>query len=256
MKTESMRHMQTQAIPKYERAYRSILKRLKDGRYPVGGRVATEAELSEQFGVSRVTIRRALDMLVQDGYVESRQGSGYRVVTLSPASDTCLTSFTDAMLRAGLEPRSRFISLDYFAVGATEMAGLPPELLGGEITRVVRLRLVDEVPTMLVETYAPSALLSGARAEDFPETGPDQSILRILGGRFALEWSAACEDISPVLADTEMAQMFEIAEGQPLLKQACSAFNDAGDMVFHEEVFRKGSVSFNLAQSTRTPRHV
>lgn len=255
MQTEAQMKTQ-QAIPKYERAYRAILKQLKDGRYPVGGRVPTEAELSEQFGVSRVTTRRALDMLVQDGYVESRQGSGYRVVTLSPASDTCLTSFTDAMLRAGAEPRSRFISLDYFAPGAPEVADLPPELQGCEITRVVRLRLVDDVPTMLVETFAPSELLAGARPEDFPETGPDQSILRILGGRFALEWSAACEDISPVLADSALAEMFEVAEGQPLLKQACSAFNDEGGMVFHEEVFRKGKVSFNLAQSTRTPRHV
>lgn len=245
-----------QAIPKYERAYRAILKRLKDGRYPVGGRVPTEAELSEQFDVSRVTIRRALDMLVQDGYVESRQGSGYRVVTLSPASDTCLTSFTDAMLRAGHEPRSRFVSLDHFAAGAPEVAGLPPELHGLAITRVVRLRLVDEVPTMLVETFAPTPLLPDAAPADFPETGPGQSILRILGGRFGLTWSAACEDISPVLADGALAAMFEIPEGQPLLKQACSAFDDAGGMVFHEEVFRKGSVSFNLAQSARTPRHV
>ncbi|MCU0314656.1 MAG: GntR family transcriptional regulator [Solirubrobacteraceae bacterium] len=87
-------------LPKYEMAYRTILERLKTGRYPVGARMPTEGELSSQFGVSRVTIRRALDMLVQDGYVESRQGSGYRVLTLSPASDTCLTSFTDQMLRA------------------------------------------------------------------------------------------------------------------------------------------------------------
>ena len=77
--------METDTLPKYERTYRSILKRLKDGHYPVGGRVPTESELAGQFGVSRVTIRRALDMLIQDGYVESRQGSGYRVITPTPA---------------------------------------------------------------------------------------------------------------------------------------------------------------------------
>jgi DNA-binding GntR family transcriptional regulator len=245
----------TPAIPKYERAYRAILRRLKEGQYPVGGRVPTEAELSEQFSVSRVTIRRALDMLVQDGYVESRQGSGYRVVTLSPASDTCLTSFTDAMLRAGRDPRSRFLSMAELAPGSPEAQGLPEELQGVPITRVERLRLVDGGPVMLVKTYAPSALLSGARAEDFPESGPGQSILRILGGRFGLTWSAACEDISPVLADAGLAALFEMPEGQPLLKQSCSAFDDAGGMVFHEEVFRRGSVRFNLAQSGRTPCH-
>jgi len=247
---------QAESKPKYEHAYRVILGRLKSGRYPVGGRMPTESELSAHFDVSRVTIRRALDMLVQDGYVESRQGSGYRVLTLSPASDTCLTSFTDAMLRAGREPTSRFMSLDHFAPGATEISGLPVELQGVEVTRLIRLRLVDETPSMLVMTYAPRDLLKDATPQDFPEKGPEQSILRILSGRFALEWSAACEDISPVLADAALARTFEIAPGQPLLKQACSAFDDEGRMVFHEDVYRSGSVSFNLSQSTRTPRHV
>ena len=246
---------QIESTPKYEHAYRVILERLKSGRYPIGGRMPTESELASHFEVSRVTIRRALDMLVQDGYVESKQGSGYTVLTLSPASDTCLTSFTDAMLRAGREPASRFISLDHFNPGDPEIAGLPPEMGGNQVTRIVRLRMVDGVPSMLVVTYGPTDLLPNATAADFPETGPEQSILRILQARFALEWSAACEDISPVLADENMAETFQIAPGHPLLKQACSAFDEAGRMVFHEDVFRNGPVSFNLSQSARKPRY-
>ena len=55
--TQSEGH--SRELPKYERAYRAILARLKEGRYPVGGRVPTEVELAEHFSVSRVTIRRA-----------------------------------------------------------------------------------------------------------------------------------------------------------------------------------------------------
>lgn len=248
--------MTSEDQPKYERAYQVIVQRLKSGRYPVGGRMPTESELAAHFDVSRVTIRRALDMLVQDGYVESKQGSGYRVLTLSPASDTCLTSFTDAMLRAGHDPSSRFMALDHFEAGADALAHLPPEMQGVEVSRIVRLRLVDGKPSMLVMTYAPRSLLKDARPEDFPERGPGQSILRILSDRFQLDWSAACEDISPILADDAMAETFEIEKGQPLLKQACSAFDDAGRIVFHEDVYRAGSVSFNLSQTARTPRHV
>ncbi|MEM6610315.1 MAG: GntR family transcriptional regulator [Pseudomonadota bacterium] len=243
-------------VPKYEHAYRTMLRHIKEGRYPVGGRVPTEVELASQFSVSRVTIRRALDLLVQDGYVESRQGSGYRVVTLSPASDTCLTSFTDAMLRAGREPRSRFLSLDHFPAGAAALHELPSEMCNQPITRIVRLRMVDDDPFMLVQTYAPSHLIADPKPGDFPETGPNQSILRILSGRFGLQWSAACEDISPILADAQSAALFDIAPGVPLLKQACSAFDEHGIIVFHEEVFRRGSVRFNLSQSARTPRHI
>ena len=88
----------TDDMPKYEQAYFTLIKRLKSDRYPVGSRMPTEGDLANQFEMSRVTIRHALDMLVKDGYVESRRGSGYTVLTLSPASDTCLISFTDAML--------------------------------------------------------------------------------------------------------------------------------------------------------------
>lgn len=250
-----MTDTQDEARPKYEQAYRIILSRLRAGRYPIGGRMPTESELAMHFDVSRVTIRRALDMLVQDGYVESKQGSGYTVLTLSPASDTCLTSFTDAMLRAGREPTSKFLALDHFSPGTPEIADLPPEMQSRDITRVVRLRMVDDIPSMLVKTYAPSDLMQDASAADFPETGPEQSILRILQARFALEWSTACEDISPVLADADMAKTFKIDAGQPLLKQACSAFDDAGRMVFHEDLYRSGSVSFNLTQTARKPRY-
>ena len=72
-------------MPKYEQAYYTLINRLKSNRYPVGSRIPTEGDLAQQFSMSRVTIRHALDMLVQDGYVESRRGSGYTVLTLSPA---------------------------------------------------------------------------------------------------------------------------------------------------------------------------
>lgn len=243
------------AVPKYEITYRTILDRLKSGRYPVGSRIPTEGELARHFDVSRVTIRRALDMLVQDGYVESRQGSGYTVLTLSPASDTCLTSFTDAMLRAGREPTSKLISITTSPAGAAELQHLPDGMGAGKVTVVDRLRLVDDTPRMFVRTYAPADLLEDAAPEDFPEIGPDQSILRILSARFNLQWSAACEDISPVLADDEMAAFLRTEPGKPLLKQACTAFDEDGAAVFHEEVFRNGSVSFNLSQQSRMPRH-
>jgi len=239
---------------KYKEASGILMERLKDGRYPVGGRMPTEDELARQFDISRVTIRRALDILVQDGYLERKQGSGYRVITLSPASDTCLTSFTDATLKAGDEPASQFLSLELFTPGASVYSELPESLQATPVTRVTRLRTVNGVPQMLVHTYAPSALMRDACAEDFPETGPNQSILRILGARFKLVWSAACEEISPIVADEKTAKLLGVKKNHPLLLQACSAFDESGNAVFHENVFRTGSVSFNLTQQTRRPR--
>ncbi len=247
---------QTNRAPKYERAYQEILERLKSGRYPVGSRIPTESELAGQFDISRVTIRRALDLLVRNGYIKSKQGSGYTVQTLSPASDTCLTSFTDAMLRAGHEPTSRLLSISQLPAGAPDTGDLPHDMQTMAITKVSRLRLVDNNPRMLVLTYAPASLMGNARAEDFPEEGPEQSILRILTNRFNLNWSAACEQITPLVASADMAHMLAVKIHQPLLKQACTAFDKDGRPVFHEEAFSNGPISFNLSQQTREPNHV
>ncbi len=246
--------IETESKPKYEKAYRTILDRLKSGRYQIGMRMPTEGELAGQFGISRVTIRRALDMLVKDGYVESRQGSGYRVLTLSPASDTCLTSFTDAMLRAGHEPTTRLVSLTTLPLGAKDLALLPPDLQREPVMRVTRLRAVDGVPRMVVNTFVPARLMPDAGPADFPEKGTDQSILRILGRRFGLEWSAACEDISPFVADAAVAALIGVSSGSALLRQACTAFAEDGSLVFYEDVYRTGSVSFNLSRQGRSTK--
>jgi GntR family transcriptional regulator len=193
-------------------------------------------------------------MLVTEGYLERRQGSGYTVLTLSPPSTTCLNSFTDAMLRAGREPSSLMISIRLCPAGAAETEHLSPELSRMALTRLERLRLVDDLPQMFVRTYAPTALIPDVKTSDFPEHGPGQSILRILSGRFGLSWSAACEDISPIAAESEVAAHLNIRPGTPVLLQACTAFDDADHIVFFEEVFRIGTVSFDLNNKTRRQR--
>ena len=242
------------ATTKYKIAYEALLSRLKAGRYAVGGRLPTEEELTRAFDVSRVTIRRSLDILVNEGYLERRQGSGYTVLTLSPPSTTCLSSFTDAMLRAGCEPASRLISITKHKAGATPPGDLPEELRSKALTCLERLRLVDEVPKMFVRTWAPTAYLRDAKPADFPERGPEQSILRILGDRFGLSWGAACEDISPLAADGAVADHLDTAPGTPILLQACTAFDDSHRIVFFEQVFRMGKVSFDLVGRSREPR--
>ena len=240
--------------PKYKAAYGALLSRIGSGRYPIGGRLPTEDELARTFNVSRVTIRRSLDMLVNEGFLERRQGSGYTVVSLSPPSSMCLTSFTDAMLRAGREPSSRLIRISTIEAGTLHDVEIAEELHDERLTCIERLRLVDDQPQMLVRTWVPARLLANASPDDFPNTGHEQSILRILRQRFGLEWNAACEDISPAGAPKDVAKYLQLEAGTPLLVQACTAFDEQGSVVFYEQVFRVGKVSFNLSGANRQAR--
>lgn len=239
------------AAPKYQQAYGALRGRIVSGRYAVGGRLPTEQDLARAFDISRVTIRRSLDMLVNEGFLERRQGSGYTVVSLSPPSSTCLTSFTEAMMRAGREPSSKLLSITEFGPSDPRPEAVAESLADNQVICVERLRSVDEVPAMLVRTWAPAELLPGAEAKDFPEFGPNQSILRILAKRFGLEWSTACEDIAPEMAQGDIATHLKVQPGTPILVQACTAFDEEGRPVFYEQVFRLGKISFNLSGGAR-----
>ncbi|MEQ9637161.1 MAG: GntR family transcriptional regulator [Devosia marina] len=241
--------MTTKSIPKYQSVHDEVLNRLESGMYSVGTRLPTEEALATAFDVSRVTVRKALDMLVQSGYITARQGSGYVVSTLSPPSSTCLVSFTDQVIREGRKPGAKLLGIDAPATS------VPPEvavLFDSELTLIRRLRTVDGAPVMLVRTWVPSHLVDGISAEDLPETGQDQSILRILGRRFKMQWTRACEVISSLVADSEIAELLAVKPNAPILSQACTAFDEDQKPVFYDQVFRQSPITYNLDKSAPT----
>ncbi|WP_300072000.1 GntR family transcriptional regulator [uncultured Ruegeria sp.] len=234
-------------VAKYKQVHDEILNRLQTGQYAIGMRLPTESELSNAFGVSRVTIRKALEILVRDGYLTSRQGSGYNVATLSPPTSTCLVSFTDKVLREGRVPGARLLRLE------VEADTVPPavkEYFKEPLALVERLRTIDDVPGMLTQTWIPSRLVPHISADHFPETGQSQSILRILQQVFDLAWTSACETLDSLLAEPAIAELLNIPAGTPILSQACTAFDADGAPVFFDQVFRQGPISFDLAGAT------
>lgn len=238
--------MDQQSLPKYQAVHDELLNRLEAGYYSVGTRLPTEQMLAESFGVSRVTVRKALEMLVQSGYVSARQGSGYVVDTLSPPSSTCLVSFTDQVIREGRMPGARLLGV---RAPARDVPDSVTALFEEDLALIERLRTVDGKPVMLVRTWVPMRHVAGISAEDFPEEGQDQSILRILANRFRITWSRACEVISSQTADEQVARLLDIPVNTPILTQACTAFDDRHAPVFFDEVYRGAPLTYNLEKA-------
>lgn len=243
MSADSKPHSDLQ--PKYALVYQRLRDKLGEGRFPVGSRLPTEEQMSHEFEVSRITVRRALEQLVSEGYVNRRQGSGYSVVALSPPQQNCLSSFTDAVYRSGATPTSRLLSLREVPPDDSAAAHLPGEMREqGDLLQIRRLRCIDDRPAMLVSTWLAKNAVGPVTADDFPERGFEQSILRILQDKFQLSWDTACEEISPIVADADAAGLLGIAAGVPILRQACSAFASNGRIVFYEDLLRAGSITF------------
>src|SRR2546427_7188852 len=83
-----------------------------------GSAIPSERQLSADLGVSRLTVRAALDDLAREGYLVRRRGSGTFVSEPKIAQELTMTSFTEDMRRRGMRPASKTLSLDVVPAGA------------------------------------------------------------------------------------------------------------------------------------------
>ena len=151
-------------------------------RLAVGHAIPSERQLSQDFGVSRLTVRAAIDELAREGYLVRRRGSGTFVREPKIAQELTMTSFSEEMRRRGMRPGSRTLSLDVKHAGAYLGRCLhvsPSE----RIVVAKRLRLADE-ESMAIETlHVPQRLVPGLTRKDFDNT----SFYDLLAERYGIE---------------------------------------------------------------------
>ena len=173
----------------------------------VGHAIPSERQLSVDLGVSRLTVRAALDELVREGYLERRRGSGTFVREPKIAQELTMTSFSEDMRQRGMRPGSRTLSLEVTLAGAYLGRCLhvsPSE----RIVVAKRLRLADD-ETMAIETlHVPEALVPGLTRRDFDE----HSFYDLLSERYGIEIAGGTQAIEPTVTNEEESE----ALGVPL----------------------------------------
>ena len=165
----------------------------------VGTAIPSERQLSADLGVSRLTVRAALDDLAREGYVVRRRGSGTYVQQPKIAQELTMTSFSEDMRRRGMVPGSRTLSLETELAGA-RLGRLLHVSPSEEILVIKRLRLADG-ETMAIETlHLPKPLVPGLEAKDlggsFYELYRDRYGITIASGTQAIEPTVTNEEES------------------------------------------------------------
>ena len=191
--------------------YRAIAdelrRRVERGDFAAGALLPSEAELSGEFGASRVTVRRALEELRQEGLVDARQGLGW-FAAADPLRQSLarLGTIEDQLAASGVEPSRRILSFGYVKA--------PPrvrQVLGAAtVLEVVRLNLADGAPFARVTVWCPEDL-AGDLSRDDVERAPFYELLPVeLGG--------AVQSIGAAAASDEDAELLEIPPGSPVLR--------------------------------------
>ena len=200
----------------------------------VGRAIPSERQLSVDLGVSRLTVRAALDELVREGYLERRRGSGTFVREPKIAQELTMTSFSEEMRRRGMRPGSRTLSFDVALAGAY-LGRLLHVSPSERIVVARRLRLADE-ETMAIETlHVPEVLVPGLTRKDFDET----SFYELLTQRYGIEIVGGIQSIEPTVTNEEDSELLGVPLHSPAFQFERTTRSDTGVIVeFVRSIYR------------------
>lgn len=200
-------------IPLYYQLKEIIKKQIESKELKPRDCLPSEREFSEKYGISRMTVRQAITELVNEGLLYRQQGKGTYVADPKIEQGLMqLTSFTEDMLRRGLQPSAKLISVQERL--ADEKAANALQLGEGEqIILIKRLRLADGEPMALETAHLASASFSAILDEDLE----NRSLYQFLEQRFHLQLNKATQIIEPGIARPEVAKLLHIRPGDPIL---------------------------------------
>jgi GntR family transcriptional regulator len=212
---------------KAHRVYLLLRDEILRGVYPSGGLLPGELKLADAQGVSRVTIRRAMDQLAADGLIDRRPGAGTRVTGgASPGAIAAdFASLMPQVVQMGQTTTARLLSCAYVAPPAAIAAALGSD---DRMQRAVRVRLVDGRVFSHLTTHVPENL-----AQSFSETDLATTPLFRLLERSGVQVGHAQQSISATLAPPDVAEALDLTPGAALIALTRVVFDAHGRGVEH-----------------------
>jgi len=178
----------------------------------VGDSIPSERQLAGDLGVSRLTVRAALDELVREGYLMRRRGAGTFVAEPKVAKGMGITSFSEDMRQRGLTPGSRTLELQVVPAGA-RLGRILHVSPAEPVVVAKRLRLADGEPMAIELLHVREALLPGLTAVDLEE----DSFYDLLTQRYGIEIVGGEQTVEPTVTDEEESETLGVPLHSPAL---------------------------------------
>jgi GntR family transcriptional regulator len=178
----------------------------------VGAAIPSERQLGVDLGVSRLTVRAALDELVREGYLVRRRGAGTFVAEPKVAKGMDVSSFSDDMRARGLTPASRTLDLAVAPAGA-RMGRLLHVSPSEPVVSVKRLRLADGEPMAIELLHARASLVPGMTAADLEQ----HSFYDLLSDRYDISIVGGTQTVEPTVTNQEESEALGVPLHSPAL---------------------------------------
>lgn len=225
-----------------------LVKLIKSNVYQEGEEIPSDEELAKTYGVSRPTVRRAIQELVDEGYLERRPYHGTIVCPskIEQAYTSVLRSFNDEMLQNDHVPKTRVINarLDR---ASKRVAGQLEIEDGARVFKLVRLRYADGHPNVIVQTYVPLDVYPGIAKVDFRSKSL-YAFFEDCGKPVVV----ASRRLEIDLADPNMAALLDIPQGDPVYRFSTTARIESGRIVEYSLATYRGRSNVFAFETTST----
>ncbi len=217
-------------LPLHKQLYVDLRAKIQSGEWKPGDLIPAESALTRSYKMSRITVRTALDHLVNDGFIDRFAGRGSFVKASSPQARQCLTSFTNQVLSLGRTPSTKLIKLERFVHTDAQLPFTANEM----IIMIERLRLIDGEPAVLMRSYLPEQLVPNLQANHFKETGQGQSLLYVLEQFYGIALDKGEETIAATCVSQQDASLLSLPEGDAIVEKSCLVRNLQNEPVIYE----------------------
>lgn len=222
--------------PLYEQIKDIVRTHILEGNFQPNQKMPSESEMMATYGVSRITVRRALNDLQNEGLIFRVHGKGTFVSRPRAFQDLgSLQGFGVAMRQMGYESHSRVLSIRKLTPANTILDALRLAR-GTEVTELRRLRFLNREPISVDVTYLSSSL--GERLAKADLAGRD--VFVILENDFQITLGHADLQLSSTLADETLAAQLRVAEGSPILTIDRTVFTADGHPLEFEHLYYRG----------------
>jgi len=200
-------------LPRYYQLKEIMRERVQSDEWKPGDLIPSERELSEKYGISRMTARQAITDLVNEGLFYREQGKGTFVSQRKITQQLIrLTGFTEDIKARGQKPGTKVLSAQMFPADETtaEKLSIDPGTL---IFRLQRLRLADDEPLAIELSQINFKGCERLLEEDLEQN----SLYRLLETKYGIPLMEADQELEAGLAGNEEVQLLKISLGRPVL---------------------------------------
>ncbi|NRR28741.1 GntR family transcriptional regulator [Oxalobacteraceae bacterium] len=245
---KNFRTVELSPIPLYTQVKENLRERILDGSYPAHAKLPAESELSTIFGVSRITVRQALNDLQKEGVIFKIPGKGSFVSKPKAFQQlTQLEGFGEAMTRMGYEIYNQVIS--HKTIAAPPQVAQQLKLAQGEdVAEIKRVRFLNREPVSLELTYLAPELGERLLREDLAS----RDIFLILENDFGIALGHADLQIDAILTDDSLALALRVEQGSAALRiERLTHAADGQPLDFEYLYFRGDAFQYRLQIARR-----